>query len=299
MTSARIVSALLAASLLAACGGGGSSSPAPVTNTPVASQPEEPAPPVQGPQTRPDILTEPFADYGTVLNILPPGQDDIGGISSLTTDIPGLGDLVSTLFDDLVAETGLVPALSKEPHFDDQLGLYDALVRSEPGLTDDQLLDYFKAAPLLPADGGNWESEQTVEAGSYQVAIKRDNFGVPHIFGDSRRDALFGVGYVTAADRLFLLDVLRRAGRGELSRFLGPADFSFDEDIAVNAPYREEDRTAMIGKTIARFGDDGAQVFDDATDYVAGLNQYVADARSGLLQVPVEYVAWGSSWSLL
>lgn len=293
MTSARIVSALLAASLLAACGGGGSSSPAPVTNTPVANQPEEPAPPVQGPQTRPDILTEPFADYGTVLNILPPGQDDIGGISSLTTDIPGLGDLVSTLFDDLVAETGLVPALSKEPHFDDQLGLYDALVRSEPGLTDDQLLDYFKAAPLLPADGGSWESELTLEAGSYQVAIKRDNFGVPHIFGDSRRDALFGVGYVTAADRLFLLDVLRRAGRGELSRFLGPADFSFDEDIAVNAPYREEDRTAMIGKTIARFGDDGAQVFDDATDYVAGLNQYVADARSGLLQVPVEYVALG------
>ncbi|MZR63023.1 penicillin acylase family protein [Alcanivorax sp. DP30] len=293
MIPARIICALLAASCLAACGGGSSSNnPAPVANTPTPNQPETPVTPT-GPEERPSGLTTPFADYGTVLNILPPGQDDIGGISSLTTDIPGLGDLVSTLFDDLVAETGLVPALSKEPHFDDQLGLYDALVRSEPGLTDDQLLDYFKAAPLVSAEAGNWQSEQTIEAASYQVDIKRDSFGVPHIFGDTRRDALFGAGYVTAADRLFLLDVLRRAGRGELSRFLGPADFSFDEDIAVNAPYREADRTAMIGKTIARFGDDGAQVFDDATDYVAGLNQYVADARSGLLEVPVEYVALG------
>ena len=292
MKPGLLLSTLLSASLLAACGGGGSSNPAPASNTPTPSNPSTPETPT-GPEPRPSNVTAPFADYGTVLNILPPGQDDIGGVANLAADIPGLGDLLSTLFDDLVAETGLVPALSKEPHFDDQLGLYDALVRSEPGLTDDQLGDYFKAAPLLAPDAGNWESELSLDAAGYQVDIKRDNFGVPHIFGDSRRDALFGVGYVTAADRLFLLDVLRRAGRGELSRFLGPADFSFDEDIAVNAPYREEDRTTMIANTIARFGDDGAQVFDDATNYVAGLNQYVADARSGLLQVPVEYVALG------
>ncbi len=289
-----VMTALLATSLISACGGGGSSSPAPVANTPTPNVPTEPETPTpEPPADRPATVSAPFADYGTVLNILPPGQDDIGGLSSLTADIPGLGDLVGTLLDDLVAETGLVPALTKEPHFDDQLGLYDALVRSEPGLTDDQLTDYFKAAPLLAADAGNWESELTLDTAGYQVDIKRDNFGVPHIYGDSRRDALFGVGYVTAADRLFLLDVLRRAGRGELSRFLGPADFSFDQDIAVDAPYREEDRTTMIAKTIARFGDDGAQVFEDATNYVAGLNQYVSDARGGLLQVPVEYVALG------
>jgi len=288
-----VITALLAASLISACGGGGSSSPAPAANTPTPNLPTEPETPPAPPADRPATVSAPYADYGTVLNILPPGQDDIGGLSSLTADIPGLGDLVGTLLDDLVAETGLVPALTKEPHFDDQLGLYDALVRSEPGLTDDQLTDYFKAAPLLAADAGNWESELTLDTAGYQVDIKRDNFGVPHIYGDSRRDALFGVGYVTAADRLFLLDVLRRAGRGELSRFLGPADFSFDQDIAVDAPYREEDRTTMIAKTIARFGDDGAQVFEDATNYVAGLNQYVSDARGGLLQVPVEYVALG------
>ncbi|QJX02604.1 hypothetical protein HML84_14495 [Alcanivorax sp. IO_7] len=150
--------------------------------------------------------------------------------------MPGVSDLISGVLDDLVAETGLVPALSKEPHFDDQLALYDALVRSPEGLTDNDLTGYFKPSPLSAPDAGAWESEITVTGEGRTVAIKRDDYGVPHIFGDSRADALFGVGYVTAADRLFLLDVLRRAGRGELSRFLGPADFSFDRDIAVNAP---------------------------------------------------------------
>ena len=53
-------------------------------------------------------------------------------------------------------------------------------------------------------DAGNWESERVVEEGPIKVSIKRDAYGVPHIFGDTRADALFGTGYVTAADRLFL-----------------------------------------------------------------------------------------------
>ncbi|EKF74522.1 peptidase S45 penicillin amidase [Alcanivorax hongdengensis A-11-3] len=288
----RLAAALFTAGLLTACGGGGGgSSPAASTPTPTPNQPD-PVTPTE-PAPRPSAVTAPYADYGPVLNILPPGQDDGGGLGNLTQDIPGLGDLINTLLNDLVAETGLVPALTKEPHFDDQLPIYDALSHSQPGLTDDQLTHYFKPAPLLGPDAGNWESETTITSGNYQVDIKRDNFGVPHIFGDSRRDALFGTGYATAADRLFLLDVLRRAGRGQLSRFLGPADFSFDKDIAENAPYREEDLTRQIAETVGRFGDDGAQVYQDATDYVAGLNKYVADAQAGLLQVPIEYVGLG------
>ena len=121
---------------------------------------------------------------------LSPDDDPIGTVS----------DLISGVLDDLVAETGLVPALSKEPHFDDQLNLYDALVRSPQDLTDGELTDYFKDASLLAPDAGDWESEITVTAGNRSVAIKRDRFGVPHIFGDSRPDALFGTGYVTGAE---------------------------------------------------------------------------------------------------
>ncbi|MDX1803916.1 MAG: penicillin acylase family protein [Alcanivorax sp.] len=283
--------ALLTAGLLTACGGGGGGgSTSTTSNTPTGNSGGTDTPTNA---RRPATVSQPYANYGTVLNILPPGQDDNGGIANLTQDIPGLGDLINTLMNDLVAQTGLVPALTTEPHFQDQLPLYDALSHSQPGLTDDQLTRFFKPAPLLGPDAGNWESQQTIQSGDYTVQIKRDAFGVPHIFGDSRADAMFGTGYATAADRLFLLDVLRRAGRGQLSKFLGPADFSFDRDIAEKAPYREADLTQQIAETVGRFGDDGAQVYQDATAYVAGLNKYVADANKGLLKVPLEYVALG------
>lgn len=293
MTRRFAVPALLFALLLTACGGGGGSHHAQAPDEPDnPGTPEEPEGPVV-PEPRPSQVSAPYADYGPVFNILPPGQDDNGGLGNLTASIPGLGDLISTLLDDLIAETGLVPALTKERHFDDQLPLYDALSSSPPGLTDDQIIDYFKEAPIAAPDAGDWESELVVEEGGRKVTIKRDRFGVPHIFGDTRKDALFGTGYVTAADRLFLLDVLRRAGRGELSKFLGPADFSFDQDIALDAPYREEDRTAQIANAVAKFGDDGAQIYEDATQFVDGLNRYVADVKKGLLKAPLEYVGLG------
>lgn len=275
--------------ILGACGGGSSSRKAMIP--PIEAPGSDPGHP--GEQRTPIPVTQPFADYGTVLNILPPGQDDNGGVSSLLQDIPGLGDLLGGLLDGGLSQLGLAPALFKEPHFDDQLDMYEDLVFSPAGLTDDQLTDYFKPAPLLAPDAGNWSRQLALESADYRVDIRRDEFGVPHIFGDDRDSALFGMGYVTAEDRLFLLDVLRRAGRGELSKFMGPADFSFDMDIAAQAPYRESDRTLQIGQLAARLGADGALIFRDATAFVDGLNYYVLQARSGLLKVPIEYVGLG------
>lgn len=245
------------------------------------------------PDTDAPPVTEPFKDYGTVLNVLPPGQDDNGGLANASLPVPlpvsELGDVIT----EISGQTGLVPALAEEPHFDDQLSLYDSLVHSDPGLTDGDLAQYFKAESLRGRDDGPWENEATVAAGGYRVDIKRDGFGVPHIFAESRDDALFGMGYATAADRLFLLDVLRRAGRGELSRFLGPADFSFDRDIAFGAPYREADRARQIQETRAEFGEAGDRVFADVEAFVAGLNTYASRVRNGLLEMPIEYLALG------
>jgi Penicillin amidase len=54
------------------------------------------------------------------------------------------------------------------------------------------------------------------------VTITRDRgFGVLHVYGKTRSGTMFGAGYAGAEDRLFLMDVLRHAGRAELSEFLG------------------------------------------------------------------------------
>ena len=51
------------------------------------------------------------------------------------------------------------------------------------------------------------------------MTIVRDgNFGVPHIYGSTRAGTMFGLGYVGAEDRLFVMDALRNAGRGGCPR---------------------------------------------------------------------------------
>ena len=54
------------------------------------------------------------------------------------------------------------------------------------------------------------------------VRIVRDTWGVPHIYARSRDDLFFAQGFVQAQDRLFQIDLWRRASIGRLSEVLGP-----------------------------------------------------------------------------
>ncbi|HEX7157417.1 MAG TPA: penicillin acylase family protein, partial [Edaphobacter sp.] len=49
----------------------------------------------------------------------------------------------------------------------------------------------------------------------------RDAHGVPHIHANSLDDLIFAQGFVTAGDRLFQMDILRRHAAGELAEVLG------------------------------------------------------------------------------
>jgi penicillin amidase len=64
-----------------------------------------------------------------------------------------------------------------------------------------------------------------------EVTVERDNWGVPHIRAASLEDAVEAQGYVVAQDRLWQLDLLRRASRGQLSEILGPATLKIDKDF--------------------------------------------------------------------
>ncbi len=65
------------------------------------------------------------------------------------------------------------------------------------------------------------------------VEIVRDSIGVPHIFAKSFDDAIFAQGFVTAQDRLWQMDVLRRLGYGELSEVLGERALESDKENRV------------------------------------------------------------------
>jgi penicillin amidase len=61
-----------------------------------------------------------------------------------------------------------------------------------------------------------------------QVEIIRDRWGVPHIYAATVHDLFFAQGYIAARDRLFQIDLWRRAGSGKLAEVLGPAAIERD-----------------------------------------------------------------------
>ncbi|MCW3057025.1 MAG: penicillin acylase, partial [Solirubrobacterales bacterium] len=181
---------------------------------------------------------------------------------------------------------------SYPPHFADQLPLYAGLVYASPTLTREQLGSYFKDATFGVKEGDVASSETPRS----DVTIQRDNgFGVPHIYGSTRGGVMFGAGYAAAADRLFLIDVLRHTARAELSSFIGGAEGNraMDQVQWMIAPYTEADLQSQIDNAPKLYGADGEKIVDDVTSFVAGINAYIQAALLNPNLMPAEYAALG------
>src|SRR4051794_17464220 len=63
---------------------------------------------------------------------------------------------------------------------------------------------------------------------SAPIEIVRDRDHFPHIFAPTKLDALFGLGYVHAQDRLWQMEFQRRIGYGRLSEIFGAATIPED-----------------------------------------------------------------------
>jgi penicillin G amidase len=62
-----------------------------------------------------------------------------------------------------------------------------------------------------------------------EVRVRRDAYGVPHLIATNEHDALFALGVVHAQDRLWQMDMQRRAASGTLSELFGPVTIPFDK----------------------------------------------------------------------
>ena len=61
--------------------------------------------------------------------------------------------------------------------------------------------------------------------------VLRDSYGVPHIYAKTDHDLWYLQGYVTAQDRLFQMDLYRRAGSGRLAEVLGEPALDADRQM--------------------------------------------------------------------
>jgi len=216
---------------------------------------------------------EPYGanDAGGFLNVLPSGENGTDNALQLAQ----------------FELNGTTP-----PHFEDQLPLYANLIHGSPGLTHDQITDYFKDATFGVKEG---DVESNVSPRSDVTIVRDSSYGVPHVYGSTRGGVMFGAGYAAAQDRLFLMDVLRHTARAELSSFAGGSagDRAMDRTQWMLAPYTEADLESQIANAGALYGAKGEQVVEDVNEYVAGINAYIQQALTDPTKLPAEYAALG------
>ena len=204
-------------------------------------------------------------DAGGFRNVLPPGENGL--------------DTLAEIF--AFRGTGAIPA-----HFADQQPLYENLVYGTPTLTDEGISAYFKDATFGVPPGA---AASTIEPRPGVTIVRDTAYGVPHIYGDTRSDTMFGAGYAGAADRLFLMDVLRHTGRAELASFLGGSNAGADASQWGFAPYTEADLERQLAEAPRLYGQAGQQALEDVQSYVDGVNAYIGAALADPALRPGEY----------
>ncbi|MBU2514959.1 penicillin acylase family protein [bacterium] len=127
----------------------------------------------------------------------------------------------------------------------------------------------------------DYEGEITADGILSEVEVIRDSFGMPHIYAKNDNDAHFALGYSMAQDRLFHMDLVRRAARGRLAEILGKSLVEVDTLF----------RTITAGKSVEEIADQYPQEVKAAGDaFAAGFNHYLKNPGGPL---PIEFTILG------
>ena len=104
-----------------------------------------------------------------------------------------------------------------------------------------------------------------------------DDFGVPHIYASSQKDAMVALGYVHAQDRLWQMELMRRIAPGRLSEIFGSV--ALQNDMFFAGLGIEEASEIAIAKL-----DKNGKDYQLAMAYLDGINQYLEEGKT-----PIEF----------
>jgi len=207
----------------------------------------------------------PTAAAATTLNVIPHGQWE-PGVSWGSTP-------------------GMLPAQT-------QAQMYDRLTPLFRDVTDAQLVPstdgtgYYKSAALLPESDPSFIFSETISgtapgAGAVSARIKRDAYGVPHVYSDTDAGVIFGAGYVEAQDRNLLIDQARFNGVAALIDVPGVPAIQLVLGLYTYKPSKKvvDEATALQTKSIEAQGAEGRQLLSDIDVYLAGLNLWYSQNR--------------------
>ena len=122
---------------------------------------------------------------------------------------------------------------------------------------------------------------RSTEMPRQNVVVERDDFGVPTIRGQNDDDVWFGVGYAVAQDRLFQMELFRRATQGRLAEIVGHG--YLEDDITVR---RDFYTGPELDQQVANLPDEEEARY---RSYAAGVNAWIQQTRSDPNKLPAEF----------
>lgn len=116
-----------------------------------------------------------------------------------------------------------------------------------------------------------------------EVEVLYDDYGIPHIYAQNDEDAYYALGYVHAQDRLFQMEMLRRAAGGRLAEVLG------EELVKVDKLFRTLGLNHFAKQHAQKFMNADTATFQRlALAYQKGVNQFVKSGKT-----PIEFTLIG------
>ena len=103
-----------------------------------------------------------------------------------------------------------------------------------------------------------------------EVTIKRDNYGVGHVYADTVYGVYYGYGYAVAQDRLFQMEMAKRSTQGKVAEVLGEKHVEFDKRIRGNY------NPISIQRQLDGLSESNADIF---RGYAAGMNAWIEEVK--------------------
>ena len=119
---------------------------------------------------------------------------------------------------------------------------------------------------------------------SQPVEIRRDRWGINHIYAQNEADLFFAQGYAAAKDRTFQFEVWRRQATGTVAEILGPREVRRDQGARLHL-FRGD-----LDDELNRYHPRGKLIVEA---YVRGVNAYVAETERDAALLPMEFKMLG------
>jgi penicillin amidase len=122
-----------------------------------------------------------------------------------------------------------------------------------------------------------YEGEIIVPGLENKVTVYRDERGMPHIYAGNEHDLYFAVGFITAQERLWQMDLIRRSSTGRLSEVFGKSYVQADM-FSRCLGIKEKSRIVLKNED--------TEILDCLQAYTDGVNNFIERAGKNL---PVEF----------